>query len=112
MIGLYCNKIYGSTTNHDYVDDDGDNGRNKDGNNDDNAASGLGSDGPIFDPIMTPRSLLGLAVEVKVTTTLRPRSLMYLHVGIYLPYKHPINAILIMCHKLLYAKIGVLDLCC
>ena len=29
---------------------------NKDRNNDENAASGSGSDGPIFDPIMMPRS--------------------------------------------------------
>ena len=34
--------------------DGGDNDVNKDGNNDNNAAAGSGSDGPIFDPIRVP----------------------------------------------------------
>ena len=46
-------------TNYHYGDDNIDNNRNEDGNDDDNAASGSGSDGPIFDPIMTPRSNRG-----------------------------------------------------
>ena len=37
----------------------GDNDRNKDGNDNNNAAFGSGSNGPIFDSIMTHRSLGG-----------------------------------------------------
>ena len=112
MLGLCCNETYGVMTNHGDRYDDRDNDRNEDGNDEDNAASGSGSDGPIFDPIMTPRSRLGLAEENRATkmTALRPRRHMYLRVGIYVPYKYPINAILNMCDKLLYAKIGGLDL--
>ena len=52
-----------------------------------------------------------LAEDDRATTpkTLRPRLTMYPHTGIYI---YPINTTLNMCHKLLYAKIGVLDLCC
>ena len=101
-------------TNHDVGDDDRDNGKNEDGNNGDNAASGSGSDGPIFDPIVINWSCLGIAEDDRDMTTmvLRPRNHMYLRIGIYLPYKYPINAMVNMCHKLLYAKIGILDLCC
>ena len=87
---------------------------NKDGNNDENAASGSGSDDPIFDPIAMSWYHLGITEEDQATiaTALRPRHHMYLLVVIYLPYKYPIHAILNMFHKLLYAKIGVLYLCC
>ena len=78
-------------TNHDDVDDDGDNDGNEDGNEDNKASSRSGSDGPIFDPITTPQSCLGLAEEywVITTTALRPRRPMYLCVGIYLPSRRP-----------------------
>ena len=42
-------------------DDNRDNNGNKYGNIDDNSAAVSGSDGPIFDPIMTPWSRLGIA---------------------------------------------------
>ena len=61
MLGLCCNGIYRAMKNHDDGYDDGDIDGNEYGNNDENVASGLGSDGPIFDPITTPRSHLGLA---------------------------------------------------
>ena len=112
MLGLCYDKTYGAMTNHYNGDDEGDNNGNEDGNYDDNAASGSGSDGPIFGPIVMPLSRLGLAEEYRMTKTMamRLRRQMYLRVGIYLPYKYPINAIVNMCHKLLYARIGVLDL--
>ena len=56
MLGLCCNETYGTMTNHD----GGDNNGNEDINDDDNAASGLGYDGPIFDPITMPWSRLGI----------------------------------------------------
>ena len=55
-------------TNNDGGDEEGDNDKNEDGKNDNNAISGLGSDSIIFDPITTPRSLLGLAEEDWSTT--------------------------------------------
>ena len=107
MLGLFCEKIYNAMTNHN----DGDNNRNEDKKYDGNAASGSGSDGPIFDPITTLRSGLGLAENDRstMTTDLWSRCHVYLRVGIYLPHKYPINSIVNMCHKLLYAKIGVWD---
>ena len=101
-------------TNHENGDDDRDNNRKTDKNNDKNSASGSGSDGPIFYPIVTPRLGLGLAEEDRSTTmmVLRLWRHIYLSDRIYLPYKFPINSIVNMFHKLMYAKIGVLDLCC
>ena len=46
-------------TKYDDGDNDWDNDRNEDGNDDDSVAAGSGSDGPIFDPIATPRSRRG-----------------------------------------------------
>ena len=114
MPGLCCNETYGAMTNNDDGDDNRDNNENEDGNNDSNAASGLESDYPIFHPITTPWSHLGIVEEDRVTTptTMRLRHCMYLRFGIYLPHKYPIYAIVSMRHKLLYARIGVLDLCC
>ena len=122
MIGLCCNKTNDAITNHDkgddYRDDNrdnvGDNYGNKDKNNDSNAPSISGSDGPIFDLIATPRSCLSLADEDRATKTItmQPWCTMYLRIVIYLPYKYPIKTIVKMCHNLLYAKIGVLELCC
>ena len=101
-------------TNHDDRDENGDNKKNENGDDDDNAASGLGSDGPIFNQIMTPCSCLDLAEEDRAIMTTAPwlRRLLYLCVGLYLPYKYPINAMVNICHKLLYTKLGVLGLCC
>ena len=112
MLGLCCEETYGETTNHNKVEEDVDNNRNEDGNDDNNAASGSESDGPIFDPIVRPRSCLGISEEdwATTTTSLQPQRHVYLRVRIYLPYKFPINEILVLCHTLLYAKIGVLDL--
>ena len=109
MLVQCCDKTYGAMTNHN----DGDNDGNEDKSDDGNAASGSGSDGWIFDPIATPRSCLDLVEEdwATITTGLRPRRHMYLRVGIYLPYKYPINVIVNMRHKLLYTNIGVFDLC-
>ena len=58
-------------TNHDDVDNYG----NEDKNDDNNAASGSGSDDLIFDLIGTPQSHLGLDEEDWATTTtaLRPQ---------------------------------------
>ena len=50
-------------TKQDDGDDDGANDGNEDKNDNNNAAAGSGSDGPIFDPITTPRSRLILAEE-------------------------------------------------
>ena len=98
---------------HDDRDYDVDNYGNEDGNDDESATSGSGSNGPIFDPITTTWSHLSLSEEYLATTktALRPRHTIYLHIGIYLPYKQPVNTIVNMCHKLLYTKIGVLELC-
>ena len=82
MLGLCCDEIYGAMTNYD----DGDN----DGNKDDNAASGSGPDGPIFDPITTPWSRggrsgddgNGAAAVAHYVSTRRT---------IYLPYKNYIK---------------------
>ena len=109
MLGLYCDKKYGAMTKYEDRDEERDNDRNKYGNENDNnnSATRSVSYGPIFDPITTPWSRGGdRAVTV---TALRPRRTMYLRFGLYI---HPIKTILGMCHKLLYAKIGVLDLCC
>ena len=94
-------------TNHNDGYDNIYNGGNEEGNDDDNATSGSGSDGPIFDPIATPWSRLGIAEDDWATTTMvmRPRQHVYLRVGIYIPYKYPINAVVNMCHKLMYTKL-------
>ena len=92
-------------------DGHGDNGGNEEGNDDDNETSISGPYGPIFDPIIMPRSHLGIVKEdwLKMTTALRPRRTMYIRIGLY---TDPINSIVNVYHKLLYEKIGVLDLCC
>ena len=114
MLGLYCDETYGAMIKHDDRDDVGDNDRNKDRNDGDNAASGLRSGGPIFNPIIMHWSRLSIAEEYWATTmtTLQLWRPMYLRVGVYLIYRYPMNDIVNMCHKLLYAKIGILDLCC
>ena len=100
--------------NYDRGDDGGDNDVNEGKKDDDNADFGSGYDGLIFDPIATSWSRLGITEEdwETMNMVLRPRHHMYLCVGIYLPYKYPINTKVNMCYKLLYAKTGVLDFCC
>ena len=94
---------------YDSRDDDGDNYGNEDRNDDDNAAAGSGSDGMIFDPKTTPWSRLVLTEEDWATAVmaLQPRSTMYIRVRLYI---YPIKTMVKMCHKLLYAKIGIMDL--
>ena len=79
MLGICCDETYGAMKNHNNGYDVGYNDRNKDVNNDDNAASGVISDGPIFDPTTTPWSRLGLAEVYQSTTTMNlwPRRPMY-----------------------------------
>ena len=59
MLGLCCDETYGAMTNYNDEDDNGDNYGNKDGNDDDSAASESGSDGLIFDPVTMPWSRRG-----------------------------------------------------
>ena len=86
--------------NHNNQDEDGDNDRDndviKDKNDNEYVASGSIYNGPIFHPIPTPWSCLGLAEDDRgaTITALRPQRHMNLGFGIYLPYKYPINAIL------------------
>ena len=114
MLGLCCEETYGPMTNHNNIDDNGYNDSNKDKHYNENSAYGSVSNGQIFNPVATPCSCLGLEEEDRVTNTtaLQPWCLMYLRVGIYLPYKYHINAIVNICNKLLYAKISVFYLCC
>ena len=64
--------------------DDGDNDVHEGGNNDGNAAARSGSDGPIFDLIMTSWS--GLSIVEKdwssMVMELQPLRTMYLRVGL------------------------------
>ena len=89
MLGLCWDKTYVKITNHDDGYDRRDNNVNKEKNKDDNAASWSGSDGPIFDPIETPWSGLGIVEEEWATMVVAmwPRRHMYLWIGIYIPYK-------------------------
>ena len=87
---------------------------NEDGNDDKNSASVSGSNDPIFDPmiqylILSRRLSLAEEDQMMTTTALWTRRTKYLHVGLYI---YSIKTILKMCYKMLYAKIGVLDLCC
>ena len=54
IVGLFCNKTYSAMTDYDDEDDEGYHVGNKDGNDNDNAASISGSYGPIFDLITAP----------------------------------------------------------
>ena len=59
MICLFYDKSYGAMMKYDDRYDVG----NEDRNDDNNSASGSGSVGTIFDPIITPRSCGGLSVN-------------------------------------------------
>ena len=93
MLGLCSNKTCSAITKHDDGEVKKYNYGNKDGNYYNNASSALVSNGPIFDPIATPWSRLSLAEEDWATTKtdLWTRRRMYPRVGIYLPYKYPID---------------------
>ena len=60
MLGLCCDKTYGTIKNQDDGDDDRDNFGNEYRKKNANAASGSGSNGLIFNPIATPWSRLGI----------------------------------------------------
>ena len=101
-------------TKYDDRDDDKDNDRNKDINDDENSAAGSGSDGPIFnlqsdyDTSAIPRSRGGLLGD-NGNVSAAPTHYVSTCWTIYLSLK---KTILNMYHKLLYAKIGILDLFC
>ena len=86
MLGLYCNKLYGEMKNMmmettlEIITE------NRDGKDNANDTFGSGLDGPVFNPITTPWSLLGLIKEdqAMTETVLQPRITMYLHVGLYI----------------------------
>ena len=88
MLDLCCDETYIAMTNHVDRYDYGDNDRNEDVNDNDNASSRSGSDGPIFNPISAPWSCLGLAEkdEATMTMVLWLRHHMYIRIVIYLPY--------------------------
>ena len=65
---LFFDKTYSAITKYNDGDDDGDNDKNEDGNDNKKSTSGSGYDGPIFGPITTPRSRLGLTEEDRKTT--------------------------------------------
>ena len=83
-------------TNYYGGDDDGYDNRNEDANDNDNAASGSGSDGSIFNPITTPLYLRGGFDDDGGGNAAAAHY-------IYTPLK--------MCYKLLYATFGFLDWC-
>ena len=98
MLVLSCNETYGAMTNHDDGDDNRDNDRNKDRNYDENVASGL--------RITTSLSHLDLKEYWEIImTTMRPWRPIYLRIVIYISYKYSINAVINMCHKLMYGKL-------
>ena len=77
-------------TKYNNEDNDEDDDRNKDGNDDDSTASGSGSDGLIFHPIMTPWYHEGVLVDDNDGTSAAAHYISMRHT-IYLPYKSPIK---------------------
>ena len=81
-------------TNYNKGYDDGDDDRynngNEDGNGDVNSNSGSGSDGPIFDLIMTPRFCKGFSGG-DVNGAATAANYVYTCRTIYLRYKEPIK---------------------
>ena len=100
MLGILYKKTYGATTNYDAGYDGG----NEYVNDEKNAASRSGSDG------MIQSCHLGIMEEDQTTAAmaLQTRHTIYIRVVLYI---YPIKTLLKMCHKLLYAKFGVLDWC-
>ena len=107
MLGRCCNKTCGAMTNYDDRDDDGDKTETK---TETPTTMPLSYHDPMVQYLILSRQL-GISEEDQVMTrmALWMRRTMYLRVGLYI---YSINTILKMCHKLLYEKIGVLDLCC
>ena len=83
-------------TDYYYDDSEGDDDRKKDRNDEDNDAFGSDLDVPIFDLITTNRSYGGGSGN---------------DVDVAAAVEQYICTILKMCHKLLYAKFGILDWC-
>ena len=103
MLGLCCDKTYGTMKNYNNGDDDGYNNE-KNGNDNENAVSGSGSSGLIFDPITMPGYPIGGldkdgngngAADVAKSNYVSTRW------NIYLTYKD---------HTLLYKKTGLFGL--
>ena len=87
MLGLCSDKTYVTITKYDDRDENVDNDKNRDKNDDENAAAGSGSDGLIFNPIMTTWSCGGGSGnddKGAVATELRPWPTMYIRVGLYI----------------------------
>ena len=92
MLGLCCDKTYSAMTKYDNGDDNIDIDRNKDRNDEKNAASGSLYNGPIFDQIKMNKSrgwgqgdnINGAAVTVNYVSTRRT---------IYLTYKDTIKGV-------------------
>ena len=80
---------------------------NEDVNNNYNATSGSWSDGPILNLIMLPCSS-GWGLGNNAENNAYVDHYVYTFWTIYI---YPIKTTLNMCHKLMYAIIGVLDLC-
>ena len=91
---------YTTMSIYDSIDEDGYDDGNKYRNQDNDATSGLESDGWIFDTITTPRSFRGGLVYNGDGEILGDASAVQY-----------ISTILKFCHKLLYTKFGVLDWC-
>ena len=85
-----------TTTNYNGGDDDGYDNRNEDANENDNAASGSGSDGTIFNPITAPLSPRGGSGDDG---------------GGDAAAAQYISTLLKVCNKLIYEIFGVLDWC-
>ena len=90
MHGLCCDKTYGAMKKYYNRDEDVDNYGNEDGNDDENAASGSGSVGPIFDPITMPRSC-GVGSGDNGDGTVAAAHYVSTRSTIYLPYKYHIK---------------------
>ena len=88
--------------NYDNIDENGDNDGNEDKNDNGNAASGSGSNGPIFDLVTMPWCR-GEGMGNEGNGTAAVAHYISTRMIIHLPYKYHI--------KYTYAKVGVLDLC-
>ena len=86
MLGLCCDKTYGAITNYD----DGYDDRNKDINDDDNAASGSEFYGSIFNPITILWSRGGVSGD-NVDGAADVAHYIFTCCTIYIPYKYPIK---------------------
>ena len=94
MLGPCCNKTYTALTNYkdgyDNEDDDVNDYWNEYGNNEDNATSASGFDGPIFDPITSP-FYYGGGLSDNCNGAAAVEHYIYIHGTIYITSKHPIK---------------------